>query len=326
MSVEGGARVGVIDSLSAGYRYLGWRLYLLLIPILLDLLLWVTPHQSVAPLFEGMARLYNDPALAQNIPPDIVTMIQSSLTEIGQGSNLLAILVNGTLLHVPSLLVMGTPWPTVVSHNITSPGVAVGLALLFGLLGILIGVIYLDLLAQQLPIGAGAKPRTLGNLMGMMLRHWFKVVLFTIVTIIGLLAIYIPISIGATLVMLFSPALAILLLVFMSGLLFVIFFYLYFVPVGLILDNLGVRAAIVQSFRLVRVSFWSTVGFFLLTYLIEAGFGLLFERLVAYQPMGTLAAIIANAYLGTGMALALLIFYRTQLLRMTGELTLGGGV
>jgi len=316
--------VGVIDSLSAGYRYLGWRLYLLLIPVLLDLLFWLSPPISVAPLFTWMANLYNDPSLTQGLPTDMVTLIQNGLTELGKGSNLLAILANGALLHVPSVIVAAEPLFKGAGLNISSPFTAIGLTLLFALLGMLIGVIYLDLLVRELPIGAGAKPASVGRLLLTMLRHWFKLTLFSIVLAVGLVALYIPVSIGATIIMLFSPSLAVLLLVFVSGLLFVVFFYLYFVPMGVIMDNLGVRAAIVQSFRLVRVNFWSTIGLFLLTYLIDTGFGLLFERIVNYQPLGTLAAIVANAYLGTGMALALLIFYRTRLLRMTGEFTLGG--
>lgn len=254
----------------------------------------------------------------------MVTLIQNGLTELGKGSNLLAILANGALLHVPSVIVAAEPLFKGAGLNISSPFTAIGLTLLFALLGMLIGVIYLDLLARELPIGAGAKPASVGRLLLTMLRHWFKLTLFSIVLAVGLVALYIPVSIGATIIMLFSPSLAVLLLVFVSGLLFVVFFYLYFVPMGVIMDNLGVRAAIVQSFRLVRVNFWSTIGLFLLTYLIDTGFGLLFERIVNYQPLGTLAAIVANAYLGTGMALALLIFYRTRLLRMTGEFTLGG--
>jgi hypothetical protein len=316
--------VGVIDSLSAGYRYLGWRLYLLLIPVMLDLLLWFTPRLSVAPLFEQAARLYADPGLTKGIPVDVIEMVQQGLTKAGQSSNLLEVLVNSLLLHVPSLLVLLSPLPGVVIRNIAAPMTALGLSVLFGLLGLLLGVIFIDLLAQRLPIGAVPKTLAIGDFIVIMLRHWLKLVLFVIVAVLCVIALYIPVSISATLIMLFSPALGVFVLVLMSGMLFVLYFYLYFVPAGLIMDNLGLRAAIVQSFRLVRANFWSTVGFFLVTYLINGGFGLILDRLALYQPFGTLAAIVVNAYLGTGMALALLVFYRTKLLRASGELTVGG--
>ena len=315
--------MGVIDSLSTGYRYLGWRLYLLVVPVLLDILLWFTPRLSVAPLFERAARLYADPVLTKGIPVDVIDMVQQGLARAGQSSNLLEVLINNSLLHVPSLLVMLSPLPGVVIRNIAEPMTAVGFSVLFGLLGLLFGVIFIDLLAQRLPIGATPKTLAVGDFMLIALRHWFKLILFVIVTALCVIALYIPISISATLLMLFSPALGVFMLVIMSGLLFVLYFYLYFVPAGLIMDNLGLRAAIVQSFRLVRANFWSTIGFFLVTYLINGGFNLIFDRVALYQPLGTLAAILANAYLGTGMALALLIFYRTKLLRASGEFVKG---
>ncbi len=316
--------MGVIDSLSAGYRYLGWRLYLLVIPVLLDLLLWFTPRLSVAPLFEQAARLYADPALTKGMPSDVIDLIQQGLMRTGQGSNLLEVLVNNSLLHMPSLLVMLGPLSGAVIRNIAEPMTAIGFSLLFGLLGLLLGVIFIDWLAQYLPIGAAPRPAAIGEFIGVVLRHWFKLVLFVIVSILCVIVLYIPISISATLLMLFSPTLGVFMLVIMTGMLFVLYFYMYFVPAGLIMDNLGLRAAIVQSFRLVRANFWSTVGFFLVTYLINGGFVLIFDRLAIYQPFGTLAAILVNAYIGTGMALALLIFYRTKLLRAAGELVAGG--
>jgi len=316
--------VGIIDSLSAGYRYLGWRLYLLLIPVLLDLMLWFTPRLSIAPLFERAARLYADPTLTQGLPADMITMVQEGLTKTGQGFNLLDFLVNSSLLHVPSLLVVLGPLSGAAIRTIGDPLRALGLFVLFSLLSLWVGVLFIDLLARQLPVGAGDKTLSFQGFMLSSLRHWFKLVLFVILTTVCVLVVYVPVSISATLIMFLSPGIGLFVLLLLSGLFFVLYFYLYFVPAGLILDNLGLRAAVVQSFRLVRANFWSTVGFFLLTYLINGGFGLLFERLATYQPLGTLASILVNAYLGTGMALALLIFYRTQLLRTTGELLPGG--
>jgi len=319
--------VGVIESLSAGYRYLGWRLYLLLIPLALDLLLWLAPQVSVAPLLQAIGRFYASMTTVDGIPPDMVEwsrQLADGLMNAGDQSNLLGLLINSSLLQVPSGLVALGPGSSIAIWTIADPMVALGLALVFSLLGLLIGVFYIGLLAQQLPIGAAPKVPTLLPFVRLSLRQWFKLILFVVLVVVGLIAIYIPVSLSATLVLLFSPALGVFVMLLLSGLSFVLFFYLYFVPAGLIMDNVGLRTAIAQSFRLVRTNFWSTLGFFLLTSLISTGSSLLFDRLALYQPLGTLAAMAANAYIGTGLALAFLIFYRTQLLRATGDLTLGG--
>ncbi|MDQ3249402.1 MAG: hypothetical protein M3Q45_09405 [Chloroflexota bacterium] len=315
--------MGIIDSLSAGYRYLGWRFYLVLIPVGLDLLLWRTPRLSVAPLFEQLADLYTGMAAVEGVPPDVTELARQMSPVIagaGEETNLLAMLVNNVLLHVPSILAVISPLPGVAPRQLADPWLALGLAGLFALLGLWIGAIYLNLLAQQLPIGTGVKQPAVAALVGTSVRHWLKLLLFVGVVCFGLLAIYIPMSISAGLILFFSPFFSSLLVLLLSGLIFVLLFYLYFVPAGLILDNLGLRSAIGQSFRLVRTHFWSTLGFFLLTNLISAGFGLLFNQLAVYQPLGTLTAIVANAYIGTGLALALLIFYRTHLLQNAIEL------
>ena len=105
--------MGVIDCLSAGYRYLGWRFELILIPIVLDLLLWMGPRFNVAPLFDQFAVAYGELAAAEGVTPEIgqmVNQLSDSIRQMGEGSNLLNGLVSGALLHVPSLPVVGADW------------------------------------------------------------------------------------------------------------------------------------------------------------------------------------------------------------------------
>ena len=52
---------------------------------------------------------------------------------------------------------------------------------------------------------------------------------------------------------------------------------------------------------------------------ISIGFSLLLGSVAAQQPYGTVAAIVINAYIGTGLAMAILVFYRTRLLRLEGH-------
>ena len=47
-------------------------------------------------------------------------------------------------------------------------------------LGLLIGVLYMNLLARPLPLGGAAKPATAGELVTMVLRQWLMVMLFIV--------------------------------------------------------------------------------------------------------------------------------------------------
>ncbi len=308
--------MGIIDCLSAGFRYLGWRLELILIPMLLDLLLWLGPRFSVAPLFNNFAIAYGQLAGGEDVTPDIaqlVDQLSASIGEAGESSNLLNGLVSSTLLHVPSLPLAPGPWPGNVVE-IASAGEAVVWWLLFGLLGLLLGVIYLTLLARQLPIGgmAGAPPPQVAVAV---LRHWLQVCGFVILMAIGLMLVYLPISFVVGMMMLFSPAFGSALAALAGAVTLVVFFYLYFVTAALVMDNLPLLTATSRSLHLVRENFWPTLGFILLSNLIALGIALLLFQLASMALWTAVVAIALNAYIGTGLSMALLVFYRSRLIK-----------
>jgi hypothetical protein len=86
-----------------------------------------------------------------------------------------------------------------------------------------------------------------------------------------------------------------------------------------VLDDLPVHRAMLQSFRLVRNNFWATLGFVILTNVIAIGITMILNRLAEFEPVGVLVAVGVNAYIGSGLAMAFLVFYRTRILRAAGE-------
>jgi hypothetical protein len=310
--------LGVIDCLSAGYRYLGWRLELILIPVVLDLLLWLGPRVNVATLFDEFARAYSELANAEGVTPEIAQMVDqlsASIREMGQGTNLLNGLVSGALLHVPSLPVVGASWLPQGSVDITTMGEAVIWWLVFSLLGLLIGVIYLTTLARRLPIGSVAGARA-GQVVMSVLRHWLQVIGFVIIVALALLILYLPISFVVGLLMLASPAFGSAVAALAGAITLIVFFYLYFVTAALIMDNVPLNVAITRSVRLVQENFWSTLGFVLLSSLIGLGITLLLVQFANTAWWSALLAVVVNAYIGTGLTMALLVFYRSRFIRV----------
>lgn len=291
---------------------MGWRLELIIIPILLDTLLWLGPRFSIAPLFARFAAAYGDLADTEGVTPDIAQMVQQlagSIREAGEGSNLLNGLVSGTLLHVPSLPLSGGLGGRVI--EVATAGEAVVWWLLFGSIGLLIGVLYLTLLSRRLPIGgmAGAGP---AQVTVAVFRHWLQVLGFVILAAVSLLLLYLPISLLVGLMMMFSPAFGSAVAALTGAMTLVLFFYLYFVTAALVMDNTTLLAAILRSLRLVRENFWATLGLLLLINLITLGIALLLIQMAALAPWAGLIAIAVNAYIGTGLSMALLVFYRTR--------------
>lgn len=310
--------MGIIDSLSAGYRLVGRRVELLLIPLLLDLLLWLSPRLSIAGLMERLSDFYARAVTLAQLPEgseELTQMTRESLHLLGESVNLLAGLVSSSLLHVP-LLTASVALPA--SERVVQIGSgwgALGLWLLFGLVGLWLGVFYLELLARVVPLGATAKPADLGALLRNTGRHFWRITAFILVAGIVFFVVLIPFSMVVGLALMIAAGIGTLLFAMLGGILFVALIYLHFVAAAIVLDDLSVMRAIEGSIRIVRSNFFSVLGFVFLVFVIGAGIGALLAGVAEWQPAGTLAAILLNAYVGTGLAMALLVFYRSRVLR-----------
>jgi hypothetical protein len=130
-----------------------------------------------------------------------------------------------------------------------------------------------------------------------------------------LFAAAVPVGIGTALLSFVSPALSGLLFFVFMGSVLVVFFYLFFVTAAIVLDDLPVHRAMVQSFAVVRGNFLGTLLFIVLTSIISVGITLILNGITQSSSIGTAAAILVNAYIGSGLALALMVFYRTRILR-----------
>ena len=310
----------MIDSLSAGYRFLGRRVELILIPVVLDLWLWLGPRLSVRPLFEAMARFYERTADVEGFPEDMASMagqVSQMLTDVGQNSNLMESLVSRSLLHVPSLLVtigsVSGDWVFEIGNPFVAGGLFTGLSIV----GLLIGVLYMNLLARLLPLGGASKPATAAELGKQVLRQWVRVMLFILALMVLLLVGALPVMMGSVLLAFVSPALSSILAFVYAGAVLVVLFYLYFVTAAIVMDDLPVHKAVAQSFLVVRNDFLATLLFILLTTVIAVGFALIMRQLTELSSVGVAFSILVNAYLGSGLVLALFVFYRTRILRFS---------
>jgi len=145
--------LGVIGSLTAGFEMLGRHLSLITLPVLIDLLLWLGPRISIAPLVEQFAafltsRSAPDPAMVGQI-----TQAAQLLEEFGERSNLLALLSALPLLNAPSLLAQHAPGmssplgePLVMLTN--SVLVMIAWAVVLMPIGLVLGFLYLNGMAR----------------------------------------------------------------------------------------------------------------------------------------------------------------------------------
>jgi hypothetical protein len=310
LSEEGTVSLSVIDAFSAGFAMVTRRLWLIVLPVLLDCYLWRGPRLSILPLMRRVAEFLQGLPSAGfgGVSPAAVSQ---ALEQAGQDLNLFSLLQNG-LMGVPSLVAWsasegdGYRWGGVV--EVGGWGALVGSSLALLVTGVLIGSIYLSLLAVAVP----PEPGSFGGL-GRRIGHcWVWAMAWGLLLLVLALSLNVGISVILVPVALLNEALAQGLLSVLWFLSMVLGFWLafstFFTVPALALQRIGLVRAIGFSYHVVRRNVWATLGLILLSLLIEVGFGQIWARL-SIGSWQTLLGILGNAYIGSGVTAAGLIFY-----------------
>ena len=297
-------RIGIIDTLSLGYGLVNRRPWLIVLPVLLDLLLWLGPRLSMQPTAEALAGFLARP-LGENA--DILAELRTA----GAQSDLLGLLA----VQLPSLIRLLNPDSSPILAQrpvlaLTSLLPTLAIAFLLLIVGLLLTMLYLTPIAQVVRSGS-ADPHQMPRLAG---RAWLRLLLLMVLLVgVGLL-VTVPLSMLVGLLSLVGlnlfPLVVTLLWVGAIWLLV----YLFFVIDAIVVSEVGPVRAIQYSVAVVRHNFWSSLGLILLSVVISAGLARVFE-FFTQMTIGVPVAIIANAYIASGLAAASMIFYRDRLAR-----------
>lgn len=310
--------LGLIDTLSLAFATVARQAWLLLLPLGLDFLLWRGAWVSLTPLFDRGAALFVLPPEVAEQEAELAAqarLLHESILAAGQHFNALSLLVV-RFLGMPSLLAdapsLGGPY--LFHVTVQDPWGALALVGGLGLLGIFVTCFWLEWLGRVTRRLAGTPDLNRPLLSGAVRTCGKLVLLFVIGVVLGL-ALTVPISLVLALLTLVSPAVGVIFSSVVSfGLLVVGFWlalHLYFVVQAMILNDDGLIQAVVNSFRVVRQNFWSALGLIGLVFLLGQGFYFIWLRLAKTGP-GLLAAMLGNAFLGTGLTLAVFLFYQER--------------
>jgi len=293
--------LGVIDTLTAGFNTVARKLWLIIVPVILEVFLWFGPKLSAAPVIartlQELQRSLNGlavPAETQMGAQQMVEMLDGIQQTVGR-TNLFSLLAWGRL-GVPSIMGLQPIDPQIDwVIELTGVGQLLGAQILLLMVGLLIACFFLGMLGQEVR-GEGLR---LGELVRRVPRYWlYLVILFVPLAVIVVMAFTMTIFLG----FLFLLALALLLWVLL---------YMYFVPEAITMGEASPLRAVFSSFTVVRMFFWPTVGLVLLVNVIILGMGMVWQLLMV-NTIGTAAAILLNAYIGTSLTIASFIFYRDR--------------
>ncbi len=306
--------MGIIDTLTAGFDLVRRRLWLIMLPLALDVALWLAPKLSVYEVLRGLWHTLLANALdAGTAAPGLLQNAQEvlpDLASLARDLDLVLLLPLGSL-GVPALPLAETTsffglTKRVVELQGGLPLVALAVGLV--LVGLLCGALYMALIAHLVRDGEVDWP----HLLRQVPRYWLRLVGAGLALAGAILTFALPASMVIGLFGLISPTIASLLMAVLSFLVFWVMIYMIFVPEAIILSEDGVVKAMWRSALVVRASFWPAMGLFLLSYVISAGLAFVWD-LLATTAAGALVAMVASAFVGSGLTAALFVFYRERL-------------
>jgi hypothetical protein len=308
----------LVETLSAGYNTVLKRMWLIAIPVALDVYLWVGPRLSIQPLTRFFLSLWLP---IEQVPADIQSLLafnRQLLETMGQETNLFSLL-SSSLLGVPSYLAGGLPEG--ISGSPVTWGESSGALTILAIIPLLIaaslflGSLYLGAIAQITREGTFA----LRHLIQRIWRYWGLILLFGVLLTMVLFILGLPVMMIGGVLASISPAVGQFVLLGAGGLILWMLFHLFFVPHAIVVSESGLLRAVWNSLIVVGRNFWSVLALIVLMNLIKAGFTVVWNR-VSVNAMLTAVSIAGNAFIGTGLVAASLIFYRDRMEQWTAWL------
>lgn len=294
--------LGTIDTLAAGFTLVGKNLWLMAIPILLDVLLWIAPKLSVAPvvaqvtasLRDGLATLGAKGGVDVGVS-EMFESLGASLQASAGRANVLATLTWGRLgvPGVASLRQIRPATDRVLELNSYGQWIGVEAALL--LIGLLLACAFLAMIAQTV----GGEKLDMRKLVRRLPTHWLRLLVllvplaFVLMTVLGSSVVLGDLSFLMWAVMIWALV------------------YVSFVPQAIIMSEQPALRAVVVSMTVVRQSFWPSFWLLVLVNVINLGLSTVWARVLGSN-VGMAATILLNAYIGTSLTAARFIYYRDR--------------
>lgn len=315
---------GVIASLVAGFEHVNARYVLILLPLALDVFLWLGPFVSIRPLMADFSLLFGQAMREAQRQSDLSEAQMAQLRATQEGLRAYDPNVLGQLsvpfVGVPSLLAarLGpeTVWPRLADIPLSDPMPMLALTLMLVTLGIGLGTAYLSLIAQQVRDGRLDWGRLARDVWGDALQVGMLMLgLVALVAALGVPTLLMLAVLGAV-----APTLTyvLFLIALVAG--FWLFIFFAFSVHGIVLARRNLFVAVWDSLRLVGRNYTATLSLFAASLLINNGLGILWH-IPANTDVTLTVGILGHALVNTALVAATFVFYHDRLPALYPEKT-----
>jgi len=297
---------GLITSLQAGFDAIASHVYLILVPLALDLFLWLGPHvriqELMRPLLRGMAVVLSQGGMSSGD----MAILQRSLQDFSQGFNMVA-LVHTLPIGIPSLnygrTLLDTPLrpPLLIEVNSLAAFALAWVGLT--LAGWIAASLFYHWIAET--TAPARRPGGLGRMANSLVQGGLLCGLWALVVLLA----GIPISLFIGVLAAINVALAQL------ALLLGLFAFMWVLPLiffsghGIFAYQQNLFQSIGTAFRMIRFTLPSSALFILSALLISQGLVFLW-RVPPADSWLTMVGIAGHAFVTTALLAASFIYFR----------------
>jgi hypothetical protein len=265
----------VIDAFLSGFNTIANKPYLILIPVIVDLFLWLGPAWRVDSYFEPL--LQDVSKLPEMDVADFAGSIEAYQTlwqDVLKNFNL-ATSLHTLPIGVPSLMIAKPPFLNPLGRpmtfNLDSGFQIIIFWLTFLLIGFFLGNLYFQNISHQV-----IDPQDGKNLKNLF-QSYIQVILMPILLLIFLLILSIPLMFIITMISMISPGVSQFIFLLTGLIVLWILMPLIFTPHGIFLFKQNLIAAMMTSISVVRVSMTKTVQFLILGFIMIKGLDYLWQ-------------------------------------------------
>jgi hypothetical protein len=342
---EAARPLGVIGCLAAGFEVVGRYLWLITLPALLDLFLWLGPRLSVVPLLQGFTAILRSRPIYD---PEVVHQVGQAtqlLEQFGEQLNLFSLLGVLPLLEVPSLLAwhaavtpspLGEPSVLLVANVLT----LIGWSGVLVLVGSVLGFLYLNSLANRVrampsageqgatpakpapnpavkptaDTGEGAEGTEQGQSFPARsgVSKLVRVLIFTAGLLMTGMVLALPWAVLVGTATAVSQLLAEIVLIVSTGMAGYVLLHLLFVVHGVLLGGRGLLRAIWESAVMIHMHLPYVIVLMLLVVVIYEGLGYVWSLLPGDSWL-LLIGVLGNGAIATALIAATFVFYQERI-------------
>jgi hypothetical protein len=309
----------LIKSILAGFDAISNHISLILFSVAMDLILWLGPHLGLSELIRS---LFDQAAALPNMnTPEMADMVSASRamwSALADKFNLMSV-IRSYPIGVPSLMISTAP--TLVPGGsprvweVSSLGAAFGIFILLTLLGLLIGTLYFQLIAQASLEGTIMWRETLSR------WPWsaLQVLLLALVWVALLAALSIPFSCLLSFALVVGAGVGQFAILLFGGLAVWMLFPLVFSPHGIFVFQRPMWTSLRDGIRVTRATLPSTGLFLLIVLVLSEGLDMLW-RVPPETSWLTVVGITGHAFVTAGLLAATFVYYRDAMLWLQGLL------